>query len=102
MNRPCERGVGKFKLGQRVTWRASKFKPPHCGVIVEVVEYGQYPSITKPPATYPEVTWKELCRIGYYREFESYVVEDDKGKRWWPRVGNLRVLDDAPQQSDER
>lgn len=96
------RGKGRFKLGQRVAWQSSKLKPLHTGVIVEVVEYGQYPTITKPPATYPEVTWKELQKIGYYREFESYVVEDETGKRWWPRVGTLRVLYDAPQQADER
>ncbi len=99
--RPCDRGKGRFKLGQRVQWRASRFKPLHVGTIVEVVSYGFYPEVTKPPATYPAVTWRELLKVGYYREFESYVVEDESGKRWWPRVGNLRVFD-AVQQPDER
>ena len=97
-----ERGKGRFQLGQWVTWQSARTKPMHIGKIVEIVEYGQYPSIVRPPQCYPEVTWKELCRIGYYREFESYVVEDANGKRWWPRVGTLRVLHDAPQQADER
>lgn len=29
---------------------------------------------------------------GYYREHESYIVEDSKGNRRWPRVGTIRLI----------
>lgn len=33
-----------------------------------------------------------LLKCGYMREHESYVVEDESGKRWWPRVGCLSLI----------
>lgn len=77
------RGKGRFQLHDRVEWLG------HTGVIVEVVKYGMYPG--KHP--------KLLVR-GYYREYESYVVEDERGKRWWPRVGNLRLLCNEEKEHD--
>jgi hypothetical protein len=93
--KPYERGKGRFQLDEAVTWQAGTDKKEHVGRIVEVVKYGMYPAITQPPARYPEVTWPELQGQHYYREHESYVVEDAKGKRWWPRVGNLRRQEHA-------
>jgi hypothetical protein len=67
------RGEGLFKLGDT-------FEPRE-GVtlrVVEVVPYGMYPEV------HPK-----LRVYGYYREQESYVVEDGKGNRRWPLVGSL-------------
>lgn len=70
-----QRGVGQFQLGDIVTWLT------HKGEIVEVVPYGMYPK-----------KHHTLHVKGYYREYESYIVQDDRGKRWWPRVGTLHLL----------
>lgn len=72
----CERGKGNFYLGQCVSWFGKIVR------IVEVVSYGMYP---KPQ--------KRLRVRGYYREYESYVVEDSRGRKYWPRVGNLKHLE---------
>lgn len=50
---------------------------------MEVVKYGMYPDF------HPRLKVR-----GYYREHESYVVEDSKGRRYWPRVGNLTLCED--------
>lgn len=71
-----KRGRGRFRLGEQVSW------PRHVGVITEVVLYGMYPK-----------RHKGLKVKGYYREYESYIVMDGKGKSWWPRVGCLRTID---------
>lgn len=89
--RPYDRGKGRFLLEDTVEWDGSKYL--HKGIVVEVVKYGMYPTITRPPAEYPVVTWPELSGCHCYREHESYVVEDASGKRWWPRVGNLRLVE---------
>lgn len=70
-----ERGQGRFHLHDHVQWLG------HSGKVVEVVKYGMYPD------------WHLHLKVrGYYREHESYIVEDDRGKRWWPRVGNLHLM----------
>lgn len=71
----CTRGVGVFSLHDPIMWLS------HTGRIVEVVPYGKYPD------RHPTLKVR-----GYYREHESYIVQDDRGKRWWPRVGNLHLL----------
>lgn len=95
------RGLGRFKLGDCVAWQARNTTPKHTGKIVEVVPYGMYPSCCpnerdirqKRKLEKKDAVWKNLLGCGYYREHESYVVEDVQGKRWWPRVGNLRILE---------
>lgn len=69
------RGVGRFHLHDLVQWLG------HSGKIVEIVRYGMYPK-----------QHHTLRARGYCREYESYIVEDDRGKRWWPRVGNLHLV----------
>jgi hypothetical protein len=91
--RPSEKGKGRYQLGDKVGWQASSKTKVHEGKVVEVVKYGMYPSVARPPEKYPVVTWPELMGAHYCREHESYVVEDAKGKRWWPRVGNLDLLE---------
>lgn len=71
-----KRGKGRFRKGEQVSWLS------HTGTIVEVVPYGMYPGK------------RDRLRVkGYYREYESYVVRDSKGKSYWPRVGNLKLKD---------
>lgn len=67
-----ERGRGAFHISDAVRWGKRE------GRVVEVVPYGMYPDYHA-----------RLKVRGYYREHESYVVEDVKGRRYWPRVGNL-------------
>jgi len=94
------RGVGRFKLHDIVEWRAAKHLRPHRGEIVEVVKFNLYPTISRREREIlktrkmrkEDIDWPELNRAAYYREHESYVVEDAQGKRWWPRVGNLRLV----------
>lgn len=69
------RGVGRFKLGDRFLTKKGLL------TIVEVVPYGMYPDM------HPH-----LKVYGYYRQEESYIVEDPKGYRRWPRVGYLLKL----------
>lgn len=70
-----ERGAGRFHLLDPVTCGKRQ------GRIVEVVLFGMYPAL------------HATLRVrGYYREHESYIVEDERGKRWWPRVGTLHLL----------
>lgn len=70
-----ERGKGYLRIGDSVTWLGRK------GKIVEIVPYGMYPK------KHPSLKVK-----GYYREFESYIVADSEGRRYWPRVGNLKKV----------
>ena len=94
------RGIGRFQLGDSVTWRSSSLTPYHFGTIVEVVKYNLYPTIAKNEKEIlktrkmqkEDIDWPELVRAAYYRDHESYIIEDAKGKRWWPRVGNLKLL----------
>lgn len=71
-----KRGKGRYRLGERVSWAS------HTGVVIEVIPYGRYPGKRK-----------GLRVKGYYREYESYIVMDDKENSWWPRVGCLRTID---------
>jgi hypothetical protein len=95
------RGVGRFKLGDIVTWQARQNSKRHTGRVVEIVNYGMYPSCCPNEQEIrkvrkiekKDIVWKNLIGNGYYREHESYVVEDTKGKRWWPRVGTLRLVE---------
>lgn len=70
------RGKGRYKLGDMVQWRKK------VGTIVEVVPYGLEP--------HPH---KALRIRGFWREWESYVVQDKKGKHFWPRVGYLSLVE---------
>jgi hypothetical protein len=96
--KPYERGIGRFHLGDIVEWRGSKHK--HKGEIVQVVKYGMYPMVCRNEHEIlktrklrkEDIDWPELHTGAYYREHESYVVEDRLGKRWWPRVRCLRLV----------
>ena len=69
------RGVGRFKIGNSFDTGKDTLR------IVEIVPYGMYPDM------HPRLkVW------GYYRQEESYVVEDIRGNRRWPRVGYLLKL----------
>lgn len=70
------RGANKFFLQEEVMWMGKVTK------VVEVVPYGMYPKAQK-----------RLRVRGYYREYESYVVEDSTGQKHWPRVGNLTKVE---------
>jgi hypothetical protein len=73
---PNTRGEGCFQLGDTVSWFSK------VGRIVEVVPYGRYPKIRPCPRL-----------RGYWREQETYVVEDVCGRRYWPRVGCLTLVE---------
>lgn len=96
-----EDNAGRFGLGDYVTWQAGRHKPWHTGTIVQVVPRGLYPDccpnekeiLKERRLKKEDVVWKNLFHCGYYRDHESYVVEDGKGKRWWPRVGNLMLIE---------
>ncbi len=98
---PNLKGKGRFRLGDIVEWRASSKGAEHCGEIVEVVKYGLYPTVSRHEhiilktrkLVRSDIDWPELNSAAYYREHESYVAEDVTGRRWWPRVGNLRLVD---------
>lgn len=73
-----------FVVGERVRWRVPGRTTTHCGKVVRVLPSGIYPF---------NVMANELhrCRFrGYWRAHESYVVLDDTGRHWWPRVSTLR------------
>lgn len=96
--KPYERGKGRFHRHDMVEWSGPRHT--HRGEIVEVVKYGMYPTVCRNEHEIlktrkmrkEDIDWPELHRAAYYREHESYVVEDVKGKRWWPRVGNLVLV----------
>lgn len=77
---------GRFSLGDKVWW-VVKNGVRHEGIIILVVD----------PRNYPDIQFKQskiqkkynIRTRGYYRYEESYVVEDNKGQQWWPRVGWL-------------
>lgn len=97
---PIEKGKGRFHLGDIVDWQASSNVALRRGEIVEVVKYGGYPRLSRREAEInktrklerADIDWPELIHHGFMREHESYVVEDYQGKRYWPRVGNLRLV----------
>jgi hypothetical protein len=99
--RPSEKGKGRYQLGDKVSWQASSKTKAHEGEVVEVVKYGMYPSVVRPPEKHPVVTWPELMGAHYCREHESYVIEDGTGHRWWPRVGNLQLIEKGDGQTKE-
>ena len=98
--KPYDRGKGRFHLHDIVQWCGPKYA--HRGEIVEVVKYGIYPTVCRNEAailktrklTRKDIDWPNLYTDAYYREHESYVVEDATGKRWWPRVGRLSLVQD--------
>jgi hypothetical protein len=77
---------GRFKIGETVAWQAGKGKARHIGRVIAVVGAHEYPVNVNRVAYFdpPIPTFR-----GFWRDHESYVVEDAEGKRWWPRVGNL-------------
>lgn len=76
---------GRYKLGERVTWTSRGVI--HEGTIILIVE----------PRNYPDIQFRQsglereynVRTRGYYRYEESYVIEDNEGQQWWPRVGWL-------------
>lgn len=77
-----------FVVGERVMWVVPRHAVIHRGTVVRVVPHGTYPL---------DVMAGRLrgCRYrGWWRPHESYVVEDAKGRHWWPRVTHLRHADD--------
>ena len=70
------------------------------GIIVQIVPYGTYPQCCHNEREIlkirhikkEDVEWMNLLKCGFMRDYESYVVEDESGKRWWPRVGNLTLI----------
>lgn len=97
---PNHRGRGRFLLLDIVQWCAGRGKKTHTGIIMEVVKYGMYPTVCRNEHIIlkvrklikEDIDWPELISSAYYREHESYVVEDASGKRWWPRVGHLTLI----------
>lgn len=69
------RGAGLFKVGDAFLAKKGVL------TIIEVVHYGEYPVL------HPKMRVR-----GYYRQYESYVVEDEKGMRRWPHIGYLLKL----------
>lgn len=80
---------GRFSLGDKVWW-VVKNGVRHEGIIILIVA----------PRNYPDIQFKQskiqkeykVRTRGYYRYEESYVVEDEEGQQWWPRVGWLRRI----------
>lgn len=70
------RGSGICQLGDKVRWLGKE------GTVIEIIPYGMYPQLQE-----------RLKVCGYYREYESYIVEDAKGQRYWPRVGSLTKME---------
>ena len=78
---------GRFAIGDWVAWQAAIGKPKHEGRIIVIVGAHEYPvSINRVAYFQPPIP----RFTGFWRDHESYVVEDAEGKRWWPRVGNLK------------
>jgi hypothetical protein len=96
--KPYDRGKGRFRKHDIVEWSGTR--DIHRGEIVQVVKYGQYPMVCRKEHEIlktrklrkEDIDWPNLYTAAYYREHESYVVEDAQGKRWWPRVGCLKLL----------
>lgn len=80
--------VGRFSVGEEVEWTTSgRNRKTHRGTILTTVDAGQYPEIdlrNKLPEKKCNVRYR-----GYYRYEESYLIEDEEGQQWWPRVGWL-------------
>lgn len=81
--------AGRFAVGDVVEWTTSgRVQRNHKGTVIATVEACQYPDIIM-----KEKLPERKCNVryrGYYRYEESYIIEDDKGQQWWPRVGWLR------------
>lgn len=80
---------GRFSLQQVVQWRSKKGGPLHIGKIIMVIDAGKYPIYV---ARDTGVQGK-IPQQGFFRDHESYIVEDSKGQRYWPRVGNLKLVE---------
>jgi hypothetical protein len=83
---PASKGKGLFLLLDEVSsCHSSKYKE-RVGKIVQIIPYGTYPA---------DIFGKDLRGIryrGWWRNHESYIVEDASGKRWWPRVCHLTLI----------
>lgn len=88
---------GRFSLHQVVQWRSKKGGPLHIGKIILVIDAGKYPHYVARDAG----LLGPIPQQGFFRDHESYVVEDSKGQRYWPRVGNLKLVEmrDEPENS---
>lgn len=87
LERDKDARVGRFQVGEIVEWQPPS-KREHKGTIIATVGACQYPDIIM-----KEKLPERKCNVryrGYFRYEESYIIEDDKGQQWWPRVGWLR------------
>lgn len=82
--------VGKFTLGQLVTWQENRTKKELRGSVIAIVPARTYP--TNITQQVPKETFKTLRYRGYYRYEESYLVRDSRGKLYWPRTNSLTPL----------
>lgn len=88
LERDKDARVGRFLVGEVVEWQPAGKREVHRGKVLATVEACQYPDIVM-----KEKLPEKKCNVryrGYYRYEESYIIEDDKGQQWWPRVGWLR------------
>lgn len=80
---------GRFSLGEKVEW--SVRGTHHRGKIILIID----------PLNYPDLQYRQagvkkeynLRTRGYFRYEESYLIEDETGQQFWPRVGWLRRVD---------
>src|SRR6185312_12343157 len=82
---PASKGKGLFSLFDSVQWTSSK-DVIRSGKITHIIPYGTYPA---------DIFGKDLRGLryrGWWRNHESYIVEDVGGRRWWPRVCHLSLL----------
>lgn len=83
---PAAKGKGLFSLLDEVSSCPSPKHKARAGKIVKIIPYGTYPA---------NILGKDLRGIryrGWWRNHESYIVEDASGKWWWPRVCHLTLI----------
>jgi len=80
--------VGRYSLGQHVSWRENRNKTTLSGTVVGIVPARTYPSDPSVVRTL-KTSLSTLRYRGYYRYEESYLVKDREGKLYWPRVNSL-------------
>jgi hypothetical protein len=83
---PATKGKGLFSLLDEVSSQPSPNHVVRSGKVIQIIPYGTYPA---------DIFGKDLRGIryrGWWRNHESYIVEDASGKRWWPRVCHLTLI----------
>jgi hypothetical protein len=83
--------IGRFTLGQHVCWKENRHKRILEGTIVAIVPPRKYPTHPSVVNTL-EVSMESLRYRGYYRYEESYLIQDKRGKLYWPRVAFLTPI----------